>query len=270
MGSTSPAQWRTLLAEPGEHSHAVQLYRDHEFYEEAIAHFAAEGVVRGESIILAATGRNLERLCARLRGKGLELDALVRHGQLALLDADQTLPKFMVGAVPDGDKFKALGHEAIERARANGKFKRVRWWGEMVNVLSERGNQAAAHQLEQHLTEIGHETPVSIFCSYSMDPFDRAIYGGAFQDVCATHSLVIPTDDYARHREAVNRAIHECVGDVRASLLDSMARWRDATAERMPSSQAMLLWIKDRRPQHFDAVISRARTHHDLLSGSPS
>jgi hypothetical protein len=249
----------------------VQLYRDAEFYVEAITHFAAEGVARGESVILAATRQNQEKLCERLRNKGLDHEALLRQGQLTLIDADQTLPKFMVGATPDGEKFKALGHAAIERARADGKFKRVRWWGEMVNVLYERGNQDASHQLEQHLNEIALENPVSIFCSFLMDPFDRDIYGGAFQDVCATHSHVIPTDDYPRHREAVNRAISDCLGDVRPSLLSSLSNWRRAsTSSRMPSSQAMLLWVKDRRPQNFEAVLGRARAIHEVLGASPS
>ena len=47
--------WRKLLAEPGENGHIVQLYQDDEFYGEAISHFAAEGLARGESIILVAT-----------------------------------------------------------------------------------------------------------------------------------------------------------------------------------------------------------------------
>src|SRR5262245_60441004 len=127
--------WKKLLAEPGDNGHIVQLYQDDDFYGEAISHFAAEGLARGESIILVATKPHWENISGRMRGKGLDVEGLFRQGQLTLLDADTTLSKFMRGNEPDGDIFKPLAKQTIERARAGGKYPRVRWWGEMVNVL---------------------------------------------------------------------------------------------------------------------------------------
>src|SRR5688500_16755486 len=110
--------WRKLLADPGDDGHIVQLYQDDDFYGEAISHFAAGGIVRGESIILVATEPHWRNISGRLRGKGLDVDALFRRGQLTLLDADETLPKFMRGNLPDGTIFKPLARQTIERARA--------------------------------------------------------------------------------------------------------------------------------------------------------
>ena len=120
--------WRKLLSEPGENGHIVQLYQDNDFYGEAISHFAAEGLVRGESIILVATQPHWKNISGRLRGKGFDTERLFRDGQLTLLDADETLPKFMAGKLPDGRIFKPLAKQTIARARAGGKFRRVRWW----------------------------------------------------------------------------------------------------------------------------------------------
>ena len=107
------AAWRKLLAEPGENGHIVQLYQDDDFYGEAISHFAAEGLARGESIILVATKPHWKNISRRLLGKGFDVDGLFRQGQLTLLDADDTLPKFMAGNLPDGGIFKPLAKQTI-------------------------------------------------------------------------------------------------------------------------------------------------------------
>ncbi|HEY2595586.1 MAG TPA: MEDS domain-containing protein, partial [Chloroflexota bacterium] len=201
------ADWKHLLADPGPDGHIVQLYQDTDFYGEAISHFAAEGLLRGESIILVATDDNWRNISGRLKSKGFDLPQLFDQGQLTLLDANDTLPKFMSGGMPDGSIFKPLARETIQRARRGGKYPAVRWWGEMVNVLYVDGNGQGSNRLEQFFDEVSHEETIPIFCSFLMDKYDPSIYDEAFAHVCHTHSNVIPTDDYVGHREAVNRAI---------------------------------------------------------------
>ena len=160
------SSWRKLLADPGENGHIVQLYQDDDFYTEAITHFAVEGVMRGESIILVATRPHWQNISGRLHGKGFDTAALFRQGQLTLLDADATLPMFMAGNTPDGAIFKPLAKQTIERARAGGKYPRVRWWGEMVNVLYVNGNAHGSNQLEQFFDQLAHDERIAIFCSF--------------------------------------------------------------------------------------------------------
>lgn len=258
MKGTPAAGWQQLLAEPGEDGHIVQLYQDDDFYGEAISHFAAEGLVRGESIILVATQPHWQNISARLRGKGFDTEQLFRHGQLTLLDADATLPRFMRGNQPDGSIFKPLAKETIAKARAGGKYPRVRWWGEMVNVLYVNGNPKGSNRLEEFFDELAHEERIAIFCSFLMDKFDPKIYDEAFGNVCRTHSHVVPADDYVRHRNVVNQAIHDVVGELRGPTLHSLLSW-DGCPSLMPTSQSMLLWVKDCMPQHFPQVLARAR-----------
>jgi hypothetical protein len=258
MQSGHATSWRKLLADPGEDGHIVQLYQDDDFYGEAISHFAAEGLVRGESIILVATRPHWENISRRLHGKGFDTAALFRQGQLTLLDADATLPKFMDGNTPDGAIFKPLAKQTIERARAGGKYPRVRWWGEMVNVLYVNGNPGGSNRLEQFFDEVAHEERIAIFCSFLMDKFDPGIYDEAFGHVCGTHSHVIPCDDYARHRIVVNQAVKDVIGEIRGSALQSLVSWTGAPSQ-MPSSQALLLWLKENSPRPFAPILARAR-----------
>jgi len=256
----SGADWKRLLANPGPNGHIVQLYQDEEFYGEAISYFAAEGLVRGESIILVATQSNWRNISQRLTDKGFDIPELFARGQLTLLDADETLPKFMVGGMPDGNIFKPLARETINKARCGGKYPAIRWWGEMVNVLYVDGNGKASNRLEEFFDEVAHEQSIAIFCSFLMDRYDPAIYDDALGNVCRTHSHLIPTHDYAGHRDAVNKAIRDVIGPIQGPLLQSLASWSGTNSE-MPSSQAMLLWVKDRVPKQFGNVLARAKQY---------
>ena len=257
----NPSSWKELLANPGPSGHIVQLYQDADFYCEAISHFAAEGLVRGESIIIVATGPNWANISRRLEGKGFDTSELFRRGQLTLLDADATLPKFMAGNMPDGEIFKPLAKEAIAKARSGGKYSRVRWWGEMVNVLYVNGNLRGSNRLEEFFDEVGHEESVPMFCSFLMDKFDPKIYEEAFGNICRTHSHVIPAEDYALHRTTVDRAIGEVIGPIEGPLLRSLAPWAHGRAPGMPTSQSILLWVKDAVSTKFDDVLACARKY---------
>lgn len=255
----SSLDWKSLLAEPGPDGHIVQLYQDEDFYGEAISHFAAEGLIRGESIIIVATSLNWRNISRRLEAKGFSIPELLERGQLTLLDANETLPKFMVGGMPDGNIFKPLARETIQKARCGGKYPAVRWWGEMVNVLYVNGNGKASHRLEEFFDEVAHEETIPIFCSFLMDHYDASMYDDALGKVCRTHSHLIPTKDYAAHREAVNRAITDVIGPIKGSLLRSLLSWK--AESQMPSSQAMLLWVKAAEPQRFREVLERAKKY---------
>ncbi|HEY1976882.1 MAG TPA: MEDS domain-containing protein [Candidatus Baltobacteraceae bacterium] len=252
--------WKRLLAEPGLDGHIVQLYQDSDFYGEAISHFAAEGLVRGESVILVATEPNWQSISARLRNKGFDVPDLFDRGQLTFLNANDTLPLFMRGSMPDGNIFKPLAHETIQRARRGGTYSGVRWWGEMVNVLYVEGNGEGSNRLEQFFDDVAHEATIPIFCSFFMDRYSPAIYEQAFANVCATHGHVIPAQDYVSHRQAVNKAITEVVGPIEGELLRSMASWK-RNAAGMPSSQQALLWVKEAVPAHFQDVLERAKAY---------
>lgn len=240
----------------------MQLYQDQDFFGEAVACFAAEGLARDESIILVATQPHWKNVSRRLVSRGFDVAALSRRHQLTVLDADLTLPKFMAGNTPDARMFKGLAEQTIDKARAGGKFARVRWWGEMVNVLYVDGNKRGSHRLEQLFDEVAHEQSIAVFCSFLMDKYDPRIYAEDFGNVCRTHSHVISAESDESHKEAVNRAIKEVIGEIKGPLFRSLAMWNGMPCV-MPSAQALLLWVKETLPMHFQEVIRRARAYDE-------
>jgi hypothetical protein len=263
--STSP--WRELLAEPGPDGHIVQLYQDPDFYGEAISHFAAEGFARGESIILVATDPNWKNISGRLTAKSFDVDALQRQGQLTVLNADQTLPRFLKYNMPEAETFKGIARATIHKARQGGKYPRVRWWGEMVNVLYVDGNGRGSTRLEELFDEVAHEEQIAIFCSFLMDKYDPNIYDGPLGDVCRTHANLIPDDDYARHRECVDTAITQVFGEMDNRFLRTIGSMKTWSGIGMPASQALLIALKKAAPDKFAEVMDRARKHEKSLRG---
>lgn len=267
--ATKSSSWRELLANPGPDGHIVQLYQDPDFYGEAISHFSIEGLARDESIIIVATATNWENISGRLISKGLDPTEFLRRGQLTLLNADEILPKFLVGGMPDARRFKEIAAATIEQARAGDKFSRVRWWGEMVNVLYMAGNQTGSTRLEELFDEVAHEHSIAVFCSFLMDKYDPTIYERAFGDVCRTHAHVIPAENYALHRSIVDRAVGEVIGPIEGPLLRSLVAWAHGRTFLMPSSQSTLLWVRDAVPTKFDEVLACARRYEREALGAP-
>lgn len=259
MKESTPSAWHSLLADLGPTEHAVQLYQDDDFFGHAVSHFTAHGLLKNEAIIIVATKPHWENIAGRLTNKGFDIEELRRAGQLTLLDADETLPKFLVKDMPDGRTFKGIAHDTIGKARANGRYANVRWWGEMVNVLYVKGNGQASTRLEEFFDEVAHQESIAIFCSFLMDKFDRQVYDGPLQNVCRTHAHLIPSEDYSRHKECVDRALLEVFRGMESQLLHWLGSSKRWSGPEMPASQALLLWLIESKPDIAGRVLALAR-----------
>src|SRR3954469_5311006 len=134
--------WDGLLAAAGPRDHIVQLYQDQQFLNRAVCRFAAGAIANGEGGILVPTAAQWEAFRPRLEAEGVDVKAAQRRGQLTVVDADELLPRFMCDAMPDAPVFLGLAADVIANARDGGRYPKVRWWGEMVNILWEQGNVA--------------------------------------------------------------------------------------------------------------------------------
>src|ERR1041385_8502046 len=136
---TSEEPWSGLLATAGPRDHIVQLYQDQQFLNRAVCRFAAGAIENGEGVILVPTAEHWEAFRPRLESEGVDVKAAQARGQLTVVDADELLPRFMRDAMPDAPVFLGLAADVIAEARADTRYPKVRWWGEMVNVLWEHG-----------------------------------------------------------------------------------------------------------------------------------
>src|SRR6266850_2561968 len=126
-----------LLDHPADHDHIVHFYQDEAFLYEAVAHFAGAGVAAGEPVLIVATEAHRAAFAQSLQRNGVAVDAAVAAGWLTMLDARETLMRFMVGDEPKWDRFQAALAPVLRQCRAGRPDARVRIFGEMVALLWE-------------------------------------------------------------------------------------------------------------------------------------
>jgi hypothetical protein len=247
--------WSGLLANAGPRDHIVQLYQDQGFLNRAVCRFAAAALANGEGLILVPTQEHWNAFRPRLEAEGVDVALVQRRGQLTVVDADQLLPQFMRDAMPDAPVFLGLAGDLIGRAK--DRYPKVRWWGEMVNVLWERGDVAASMRLEDLFDQLGHEQDIALFCSFVMDNFNGEVHTRMLPRLGQNHSHLIPVEDYARLELAVADALRETVGPAEAQVLEGRLLTSFPKRINMPRPQALLLALRDALPMVADAVLQR-------------
>jgi hypothetical protein len=256
--------WDRVVAAAAPRDHIVQLYQDQDFLNRAVCRFAGAALANGEGVILVPTLTHWDAFRPRLEAEGVDVEAARARGQLTVVDADELLPRFMRDGMPDSPVFLGLAADVISQARA-GRYKTVRWWGEMVNVLWERGDVAASMNLEDLFDQLGEEQDVALFCSFLMDNFNGDVHTHMLPRLGTNHSHLIPVEDYARLERAVADALRETVGadDARAVEYRLLSDYRPSFD--MPRGQALLLALHQFLPSTADPVLLRSGTLYAAL-----
>jgi len=245
--------WPELVRHPGAHDHMVQLYSDPDFLVEGVVQYLAAGLARGEAAIIIARAGHRE-----LFVRALQRERLYPSPALRLLDAEKTLAGFLVNGMPEWTAFHRVAGGAIAELRL--QYPAVRAYGEMVDILWQRGQQKAALQLEEFWNELGRLQTFSLLCAYGIDPLQAASYGGgALEAVCKCHTHLIPTRDYQRLNEAVRDASNEVLEQPLAQMLLNLAASHRSQTE-MPLGQAALLWLKHNMPRTAEKVLEEVRS----------
>jgi hypothetical protein len=195
-----------------------------------------------------------------LESEGVDVKAAEKRGQLTIVDADNLLPTFMRDGMPDSPVFLGLAANVVSEARGDGRYTKVRWWGEMVNLLWERGDVAASMNLEDLFDKLAHEQDISIFCSFLMDNFNGDVHARMLPRLSENHSHLIPVEDYSRLERAVSEALRDAVGPDESRVLEDRLLSRYPGAFHMPRSQALLLALRQTLPLVADDVLQRSRT----------
>jgi PAS domain S-box-containing protein len=194
--SPSGAARHAFFAQPAVPSHVVQFYDDEDFLSESVSQFVGAGLGLGEPAIVVATPAHLEALRVRLAAKSFDVSGACKSGRLTLLDAEETLATFMVGNQPDMALFRTHVGGAVAKA-SHGGTSCIRVYGEMVDLLMERGEPDAAVRLEQMWNELASEHSFALLCAYVMGRFYKLEDAGHFAHVCDAHARSYPTEMYS-------------------------------------------------------------------------
>ena len=154
--------------------------------------YIAEGLAKGESVIIIATPRHLSRLAHLLGNSGVDLMKPLAEDRYIALDAAVALSCFMVDETPNEEMFARLVGYLIKRASKSGRH--VRAFGEMVALLWARGNQAATVRLEHLWNQYCRDCGFCLLCSYPKAGFTNDP-AKSVAEICAHHTRFLGRDE---------------------------------------------------------------------------
>ena len=165
--------------------HHLQLFDSSKSLAESVSVFLMDGFRRGENMLVVATPEHRELLARRLEENGLNIREATRANRLVMLDAAQTLDKFMRQDIPNPIAFDEVVGTLVGRLSSD---RRVCIYGEMVDVLAARGKYRAAHQLEELWNVLGQREWFTLFCGYASGHFGDPKAAKMLGEICDAHS----------------------------------------------------------------------------------
>jgi hypothetical protein len=169
--------------------HLVQWYDKDSSLVHSVTGYVFDALGRGGAAIVVATKDHRNEVEERLESEGLDIARLQRSGRYIAHDAAETLNRFMVRGSPDPEKFLAVVGSVV--SRASNSWNGVRAFGEMVGVLWEQGQFAAAIELERLWHRLIHVYSLPLFCAYPKSALQSEAELESFGQVCDAHGVVI-------------------------------------------------------------------------------
>lgn len=167
--------------------HIVQFFDTDESRADNVASFLDDGYQAGEPIVVVARPANWSLMTERLQLLGVPVQSAIANGRLVVRDANQTLDEISRSGSVDAAAFEAVVGKAVMTLGHRG---RVRAYGEMVDMLAQRGELADAIKLEHLWNDLGERASLSLMCGYSAAHFVSSGTHRALLEICRSHSGV--------------------------------------------------------------------------------
>jgi hypothetical protein len=239
----------------------VQVYAELDELAESVAAYLATGFAAAQPAIVIATHDHQQTFDQFLAGAGWDAAVLVDAGLLITRDAEETLALLFDDGELSAAAFERVVGGLIDQTAERFPGQRIRAFGEMVDVLTARGEHDTAAELEALWNELAKTRRFSLLCGYRLDVFDRAAQQ-MLSAVCSAHTHVRPAYNMARLDRAVHGALEEVLGAGNARMVREIVG-EDLRHNSAPVSEQMLMWVSDRMPRHAERVLAAARAKYE-------
>ena len=258
--------WERLLERPHARGHFVQLYQADELaLARNVGLYLWEGIRRGDGVLVIVTPEHRELFCRQLEQLGADTRQAIESRQLVFLDAHNTLAEFMVGGQPDWYSFEAAVSAAMRKVAPAKQDAGLRAYGEMVGILWNARQFAAAIRLEQLWNKLLEQSSFSLYCAYAIDVFGKEFHVANLDGVLCTHTHLVPAQPNGDLEKALKLGMDEVLGAKSDALKVLIKANHRPSWAVMPTAEAILLWLRKNLPAQADDIVTRARHHYLLL-----
>jgi hypothetical protein len=168
--------------------HVVQFFDSDESRAICVAAFLAGGYRSGERLLVVARPSNWAAIATQLESLDVPVQEAIAESRLIAKDADDTLHRLSRNGSPDSTLFDEVVGRAVASLQEPGG--RIRIYGEMVDMLAQRGELHDAIRLETLWNDLGERTSYFLMCGYSAAHFVSTSTHRAMRDICGAHSCV--------------------------------------------------------------------------------
>ena len=244
----SPGQ--QLLDQPEPQAHFVQLYgADEPALAKNVGRYLREGLKRGDGLLVIATSAHAKLLYQEINGLGV------------FVDAEETLARIMVRGQPEWGFFEEIVGGAMTQVQTAAG---LRAYGEMVGILWNGGQYAAAIQLEKFWNRLLKSNPFNLFCGYSIDVFSDEFQIAALDALLCAHTHLVPAGRNGDLESAIDRSMEDILGRRAAGLRPLMQSHIQPSHALLPRAESSILWLRNNLPEEADQILARARQYYQV------
>ena len=155
--------------------HFVQLYTDDGFLLDVLSRFIGGAIAVGNGAVVIATQAHQDGLAQRLKARGVDTAMAISQGRCVLLDANETLPRFMVNGSVDETRFMNTIGDILTQVRnaADDKDFPIAIFGELVALLWADGKSLEALRVEDLWNNLAQKHSFSLLCAYPITGFNN-------------------------------------------------------------------------------------------------
>jgi len=171
--------------DPG--SHGVGFYEGESSTYDSIADFFTAGVDADDPLLLVSRRETFDAVAGLLAagryGPPVEAD------RIHFVDAEAALAQVIDAGALDPARVEALFKKTIGEIRHRHPGGTVRFFGETVDLLCERGQFDAAVEIEEIASNLfAFEPRLSILCGYALSHFRDGANASQFRAICGSHT----------------------------------------------------------------------------------
>ncbi|HET9401355.1 MAG TPA: PAS domain S-box protein [Candidatus Acidoferrales bacterium] len=195
--STQKEPSSTAGKQQGTPAHSVEFYPDEEYLLRSLSSYIGGALGAGDAAMVIATRAHRDGLESRLNARGLNLATARERGRYFPLDAEKLLEGLLIDGHPSGEVLERVLQDVLSatgKETDGGQAPRLVAFGEMVALLSARGWNDAALELEKIWNELTRKYQFDLRCAYPLNGFYRESDHEFFVKVCAEHSELSPSE----------------------------------------------------------------------------
>ncbi len=178
---------------PAPGIHAVQFYENKSLLHDSVVRFFAAAMTGGEPSMIVARPDTFETVATRL-ASDYGASAAEVASRIRFLDVDAALGQVMTGTALDLSRLEQGFSSWLANIRRLHGERTIWIYGEMVDVLCERGNHADAIRIEELWNTRFFGPQVSVLCGYAARAFDNDAGASHLRSVCRQHTHVMPSE----------------------------------------------------------------------------